>query len=609
MIDSPKGEYVQWSKPTAEPAASLVAERLGQWQRDPSTGWAAHGLGGFGMAVLRALRGLSPGKTIAIAGEPVVFGRHPDCEVVLDAGAVSRQHARVFNTGGDYYVEDLHSRNRTFVNEKQIEEPTKLSENDHIRICDFVFEFHLDQPQAAIPLAEMERTQSAVVVVDDERPVGTSTVVSKLEVSTGSTGLRVTVNTEVKLKALLEISRDLGRALRLGEVLPKLLDNLFSIFLQADRGFIVLNEAATGRLVPKAFKHRRESAREPVRISRTILNGVIAGKEAVLSADAATDSRFEMSESVVGFQIHSMMCAPLIAGDGEVLGVIQVDALDPRRRFTRDDLDVLASVACQAAIVVENAQLHEIALQEQLLQRELALAHKVQQGLLPATPPRLDGYEFFDFYEPAHQLGGDYFDYIPLQNGRLLAVTLADVSGKGVSAALLMARLSAEVRYCLASFPTPAEAMARLNGIFCESRWEDRFVTLVSAVLDPVRHEVTLVNAGHLPPLCHRASGEIESVGESVSGLPLGVDSETVYDQCSLSMAPGDSLILYTDGIPDAMNASGEFYGGRRLRTQLERKSEHVAALGQQLLDDVRRFMGKRPQSDDICLTCFRRLS
>ena len=134
------------------------------------------------------------------------------------------------------------------------------------------------------------------------------------------------------------------------------------------------------------------------------------------------------------------------------------------------------------------------------------MAHEVQHGFLPAASPRIPQYEFFDFYEPASQLGGDYFDYVPLPGGRL-AVVVADVSGKGIPASLLMARLSADARYCLASEPTPAEAVDRLNRAFCEAGWEDRFVTLVLAVLDVQQHEVTVVNAGHLPPLLRPGRG------------------------------------------------------------------------------------------------------
>ena len=560
------------------------------------------------MAVLRALHGPSAGQTYPLIGDSIVLGRHPECNIVLDAGAVSRQHARIVKAGDDYCVEDMHSRNGTYVNDERIEGRVKLAEGDELKICDLVFTFHLGVPGAAVPPRDLEATREAVVMVDDARLTGTSTIMSKLEVSTGSSGLRVSVNPEVKLRALLEIGRNLGGAVRLGEVLPKLLDNLFAIFIQADRGFIVLKDGPSGRLIPKAVKHRREGSTEAIRISRTILHGVVSSKEAILSADAATDERFEMSESIADFQIHSMMCAPLIGSGEEVLGVIQVDTRDQRRRFDRDDLDVLASVACQAAVAVENAQLHEIALHEELMRRELALAHKVQQGLLPATPPQLEGYEFFDFYEPAQQLGGDYFDYIPLQGGTL-ASALADVSGKGISAALLMARLSAEVRYCLASFADPAAAMERLNAVFCESRWEDRFVTMVLAVLDPLRHEMSIVNAGHLAPLLRHASGKVEGLGEKAGGLPLGVDGESRYEPFRVSLAPGDSVVLYTDGLPDAVNAEGQWYGNERIRAQLEKEAAHAAALSQGLLSDIRRFVGNRAQSDDMCLTCVRRLA
>ena len=162
-----------------------------------------------------------------------------------------------------------------------------------------------------------------------------------------------------------------------------------------------------------------------------------------------------MAESIVDFHIRSMICAPLVDRDGNSLGVIQLDTLDPRNRFKKDDLDVLVSVACQAAFAVENAQLHEAAMHDQAIRRELAVAHEVQRGFLPSAAPRIPEYDFFEFYEPANQLGGDYYDYVELPGGRL-AVVVADVSGKGISASLLMAKLSAETRYCLASEPSPA---------------------------------------------------------------------------------------------------------------------------------------------------------
>jgi sigma-B regulation protein RsbU (phosphoserine phosphatase) len=559
------------------------------------------------MALLRALQGSGPGQSFSLEHATTVLGRHPACDIVLESGAVSRQHARITNIEGNYYIEDLNSRNGTFVNGHLISERQMLKENDQIGICDLTFVFQIGPSDADLQPAltpEAGLAQSAAIV-DDEPFASGSTVMSKLEVSSASTGMRLQVNTEAKLKALLEISRNLVRAIGLGDVLHKLLDSLFKIFIQADRGFIVLKDAHTGALVPKAFKQRNTQDATSLRISRTIVNSVINSKQAILSADAASDARFDMAESIVDFKIRSMMCAPLVTGEGSALGVIQIDSLDPRNRFNREDLDVLAHVACQAAFAVENAQLHETALRDQALKRELAVAHEVQRGLLPAASPQVAQYEFFEFYEPANALGGDYYDYVDLSGGRL-AVVLGDVSGKGISASLLMARLSADARYCLASEPAPAAAIARLNRTFCASEWEDRFITLVLAVLDPLAHEVTIVNAGHLPPLLRRGT-DVRPVAEDIAHLPLGVDRQTAYEQCTIALHPGDSLILYTDGITEAMNPGDELYSYERLIAQLSLEPDGIGQLGRQVLDDVRIFMGARPQSDDLCLVCFGR--
>ena len=375
-------------------------------------------------------------------------------------------------------------------------------------------------------------------MVDDEADGDNSTVMTRLDVSSGSSSLRLEVNPHAKLKALMEISRNLGRAVALNDVLPKVLDSLLTIFPQADRGVMVLRDAASGKLIPRALKHRRPELVDTVRISRTIVQGVMAGKEAILSADASSDFRFKASESIVDFHIRSVMCAPLITSQGDVTGVIQIDTSDQRNRFSRDDLEVLASVACQAAIAVENAELHETAIRDQKRSRELEVAHDVLRGFLPSPSPRIEGYDFFHFYEPANELGGDYYDYIPLP-GRRLAVVVADVSGKGIPASLLMARLSADVRYCLASEPSPAEAVAQLNRVFFSAGWEDRFVTLVLAVLDPLRHELTLVDAGHPPAYLQHAGKVIQAVDEANARLPLGVMDDAEYVQVSHPLGPG----------------------------------------------------------------------
>lgn len=561
------------------------------------------------MAVLQVLKGLNAGQQYPLRGERAVLGRHPDCDIVLDAGAVSRQHAQIVVVDEEFYVEDLKSRNGTFVNGQMIQGRHRLQENDRLKICDLLFTFHLEQParRAAGMLAQPAIETPRAMVVDDVGTPTSSTIMSTVDLKSSRAGLRpATVNPEIKLKALFEITRNLGSAIALDQVLPKILDSLFKIFLQADRGFVVLQETEGGPLIPKAVKHRRDDDDETIRISRTIVNQAMATKEALLSADAASDSRFDTSQSIADFRIRSMMCAPLVDSDGRALGVIQIDTLDQRTPFSQDDLEVLASVASQAAFAVENAQLHETALRKRAMERDLELAHKVQQGFLPAAPPRIDGYEFFDFYEPANQVGGDYFDYIHLP-GRRLAVVVADVSGKGIPAALLMAKLSAETRYALVSEPTAVAAVSRLNAGFAGTGWEDRFVTFALAVIDLEKNEVTIANAGHMAPFLRHADGRVEQVGVDQTGVPLGVSADFQYEQCSVELAAGDCLALFTDGFSEAMNAHNDLYGLERLEKQLRAGAKGVSALGQTVLEDVKQFVGKRAQSDDMCLIVFGR--
>jgi serine phosphatase RsbU (regulator of sigma subunit) len=509
---------------------------------------------------------------------------------------------------GNFYLEDLNSRNGTYLNGRPIFKPQPLKEGDEIGICDLSFVFHVNPPEPNLTTSSIPRrnAEDMATLIDDEQLTAGSSVLTRMDLSSGSTGLGLQVNTEAKLKALLEISQNLSRTLELNDVLPKLLDGLFKIFPQADRGFIVLKDPRTSRLVPRAVKCRNAEETEVLRISRTIVHSVMESKQAILSADAAADSRFNMAESIVDFKIRSMMCAPLITGEGDALGVIQIDTNDRRKWFNREDLDVLAGVACQAAFAVENAQLHDMALREEAIRRELAVAHEVQRGFLPSESPQLPQYDFFEFYEPANALGGDYYDYVELPRSRL-AIVLGDVSGKGISASLLMAKLSAEARFCLISEQTPAAAIGRLNRIFCGSGWEDRFVTLVLAVLDPTENSVTLVIAGHMPPILRRGKNAVEPVGEEITNLPLGVDHDVKYEQGVYHLEPGDSLTLYTDGITEAMNAAGDLYGQDRLLKQLASEVTGVNALGRHLLDDVKKFVGNRSQSDDMCLACFGR--
>lgn len=568
------------------------------------------------MFYLLANNGPQQGRRYELKGEKYVLGRHPDCDIVIEVGAVSRNHCQVVRDGSNYAIEDLGSRNGTFVNDEapKVEGRRALRIGDVVRVCEVSFTYLTDAPApqggaravpGTAPIPKMvDGAGLGAFIVDDDKTPG-STVMSKLDVSSSSRGgLHVSASPEVKLAAMIEITQNLSRVLALDEVLPQVLKSLFKIFVQADRGFIVLEQE--GKLIPRWVRLRREDATDTLRISRTIIRHVIDSKQAIISADAAGDERFEMSQSIADFRIRSMMCAPLIDSEGKAFGALQIDTLDQRKRFQDEDLELLVSTASQAAIAIQNAQLHESALKQREMERDMQLAHDVQHGFLPEARPKLPGYEFFDYYQPAQQIGGDYFDYIPLPDGRV-AIVVADVVGHGVAAALLMAKLSAEARFSLYSEATPAAAVTRLNERLCQLNIQ-RFVTLVLVVLDPKEHKAIVVSAGHMAPLHRRASKKIEEPGDSVAGLPLGVTDALGYNQAEFEIGPGDTLALYTDGVNESIDAAGAFYTIDRLREKILKQGPDPVKMGQAIVDDVRQFLGKAPQNDDMCLVCFGRV-
>ena len=537
------------------------------------------------------------------------IGRQPDCEIVLDHGAVSREHARIAKESQGYFVEDLHSRNGTYLNGREVHSKTRIFNNDVIRICDVEFTFHDHLKTERLPGSTQFLTTSSRIIIDDS-PVDDeafhTTASAEIDVSSSQKAHLTPVNAEIKLRSLIEIGRNLGTDL--DQVLPQLLENLLKIFHQADCAYILLNDNQTQRLELRAFKHRNPQNQESFRVSRSILERVSSTKAAILSDDIGNDSRFDPSESIVNFSIHSVMATPILAGDQDTcLGVIQVDSRSSGKKFNYNDLDLLVSVAYQIAVAIENAQLHDVMIQEKIIEQELSVAHKVQRGFLPMSLPIIEGYHFFDYYQPARYLGGDYYDFIPLPGGDI-AVALGDVSGKGISAALLMAKLSAEVRYGLLIEQTLGQVARRLNATFCENRWENRFITFFLAILNPTTHTIRFVNAGHFPLLLVDSNKETTAVAEHIGGLPLGVLNNSDYEEYSFTLQKNQTCVLMSDGLTDAMNINGDLFTLDGVYNTLNlNRSVPVAQMGRNLVSAVRSFAGKTPQTDDQCLVLFGR--
>jgi serine phosphatase RsbU (regulator of sigma subunit) len=565
------------------------------------------------MAVLVKVNGNPPGQLIELQDEETSIGRLPECSVTLDLQGVSRKHAIIRKTGKDFYLVDLRSRNKTFLNEREVppEQDQLLQQGDRILICDVEMVFY----QALPPDSKPEDKDQVILTegVDDS-------TICTLDASRSDL-LACAVRPEAKLKAILDITRNLSSSLELDAVAPKILDSILEIFPQAERVFIVLVKQGDPRHPIRQTYHKnrpfkRTGAKGPLNrpggdesrlsISKTIMNAALDHKKAVLSQDAGNDQNLPTSASIADLRIRSFMCAPLLTPDGQALGILQIDTTD-RKQFVQEDLDVLVAVASQAAIAVQNADMHEGILARERIDRDLRLAEQVQRRFLPQSVPKIGGFEFYAYYQSFYEVGGDYYDFVPLRGGRL-AVALGDVSGKGIAAALMMAKFSGDTRYCILTEDAPGPAADHLNVLLYEAGFDERFITLCLGVLDLETPRFTFSSAGHLPVLVRRLDGRVDAFGQDVSGLPLGIMPDSNYGQVGTELAPGDVVVVYSDGVTDARSPSGELYDTSdhpRLTRRIANTPGSPEAVGKSIIQDIREFSAGQYQTDDITLICF----
>ena len=344
--------------------------------------------------------------------------------------------------------------------------------------------------------------------------------------------------------------------------------------------------------------------------------------EAVLSSgtssQSAEDSIFAEADDSI-----SILCAPLVGAAEKPAGVIYLETKDIKQAYQQEDLELLVSVATVAGQALEYAHEHQAYLRMHRRERDITMARQVQLHFLPPSAPVVPGYDFFDFYSAAAEVGGDYYGYIPLPDGRL-AIAVADVSGKGVSAALLMARFCSDVRYCLATCRAARTAVEQLNKILCEASDDNYFITLGLCLLDPRSNRLEVASAGHVPSFLRRGdSGEVIDMVQEAGGLPLGCWEDAQFGEASFEIQPGDVIVMYTDGISEAMDSEGNVYGLAKIRDLLGNTLGTPSKVGDSLIDDVRAFSrgttrsqhfpmekgfsGENAQSDDCCVVCFGR--
>ena len=533
------------------------------------------------------------------------LGRHPDCTIQLKSNMVSRRHARVTQRDSAYFVEDMGSGNGTYVNGNRLEEPAQLKDGDRVKFGPLLFRFESDDSKAKTVEAAQGETITAFNLDIAQGDDDIATIMGAVDYD-GSGITTLDVKPQAKLDAVLEINKALAGMVDLETLLPKILDTLFEIFPHADRGCILLQDEESDEMVPRAIKHSRASSDESVKLSQTILKKVLGEKTGILSADASSDLRFQGSESISNLTIRSMMCVPLLSLEGEPTGIINIDTQNPITQFKTEDLDLLMAVASQAAQSYDTAKLVQTHAEKQKQDNEMAIAREVQRALLPTKFPPHESYEFFASYAAAQAVGGDYYDVIFMEDDKV-CLAFGDVAGKGVPASLVMSRISSVVRSTMDLTSDIQKAVTHINNHMSIQAVEGRFVTFVLTILDMKTNEMILVNAGHMSPMIRKKDGTIEEFDEDTIGLPIGVVADYPFESVSRTLDPGDVVLIYTDGVSEAMNPKDELYGLEYLREFVSKCSTSAEQLGQAVLEDVYRHADGRPQNDDITVMAFGR--
>ncbi len=417
-----------------------------------------------------------------------------------------------------------------------------------------------------------------------------------------------------RLALLYRVSQTFNSSLDLDEVLNRVIDEVIAA-VHAERGFLMLRDA-DGQLQFRAARGLdRSTIEQPAfQVSRSVVQRVAEEGQPLLTSDAQGEAWLKARQSVMVLGLRAVLCVPLQL-KGATLGVIYVDNRVQSGIFTQDDLELLTSIASSAATAIENARLYQVAVEKGRLERELQVAREVQTSLLPRETPHLAGWEFAAWWEPAREVAGDFYDFIPINLAKAsepspgFGIVIADVADKGMPAALFMALTRSSVRASVAQALSPADGVTQANRLICADAANGMFVTLCYAQLDPATGEIVYVNAGHNPPLWYRADQD-QLVELARTGMVLGIFDTNRFEQRTAQLNPGDFILLYTDGVTEATDAQQQEFGMERLRhVVLENRRASAAEMVAALEEATSGFIGSTAPFDDITVVVVKRVS
>ncbi len=541
-----------------------------------------------------------PAQKFVLDRPVTTIGRSSLNDLAISDKMLSRQHARIIRDGnGGLSVEDMGSRNGTYLNGERLVSLQPLKSGDRITVGGVTLKVE-SESTTRVRIDEMAGEDAL-----DNTILKASAELLRQHTETDP---RLPAEQLTKLieslRVVNELTIELLRDISVDELLKFLMDKVFET-LAPDRAVVLLRSSVTGELVPAVVRVAEGISAEDIRLSKTLVATVVEKKNGLLLMDTASTSGVSLSESIRLSGIKSVLAAPLENG-GEVVGLIYVDCRMGHRSFEEADLRLLTSLANVAAAKIQNARLMAENAEKRQMEREFALAQEIQQRLLPDSPPDVPGYELYGSNVPSRQVSGDYFDFRSRSDGRIYAA-IADVCGKGVGPALLMASLQASFHAWADELVPVAEMTGRLSEAISRRTGPDKFITFFLLLLNPETGEIEYTNAGHNQGLAVRKNGAIEELPSH--GLPLALFPGRPYGSGRLVLEPDDFLCLYTDGVTEASNPAAEEFGLDRLKrflvTQIGRDPADVDTALALALEE---HAAGEPFGDDRTLLMLRRL-
>ena len=530
-------------------------------------------------------------RVVLLDAKSLVLGRSDSTDLPYPNDTLlSRTHVTFEPDGNEWCVRDLNSTNGTQLNGARISSKQTLRIGDKVNVGNLTILYLLVQ-QKSQPVPS---TAPSLEFTQDPLQLQGTVALTLDRVLAMAQGPRSTAEFDPyahdRMAALIEAGRELAAHRPLAEIFALIL-RLSLKAVRAKRGVLMTFDGP--ELVVSA------AIGDGFRISQVVKNKVLEEKTSILVADTAMDEILREARTIVEQRVKSLIAVPLQT-EKQVIGIIYVDSPDVIRQFTPEDLSLLTVMGNIAAVRIDHARLLEVERTEQIMALELAQAAEIQTGLLPQSEPELEGLKVAGRSIPCRSVGGDYYDYFPLSNGRLV-VLVGDVAGKGLPAALLMTSLQARVHSLVENYEDMAQLTTILNRGVAAKCPRGKFITFFIALLDPLAATISYCNAGHNPPFLVRKNGEV--INLESGGPVLGVLSSYVYEGETVPWNSGDSLIMFSDGISEAFNAAGEEYGEERLGALLPQITIATPSMVlETVFAEVMAFMAGAPASDDMTL-------